>query len=457
MLNKLYVKITIIYNLGYNTQINLKILLYFFIKENIVFKKIFYIYIMPIRLNRLFPVNNHMKRIVKAACPIMAKECILKAYKFLEEKGVSQDTISDIITDVLQTTLEEILGSLPNYIYSENKGYNVSARLLTEKILKGNNATDQDLQNFLNALTSAGNSAGIENKISQIRDSAIVLNDTGLINVMDKALSILGTYNEPKTSEEFIIGYNQVKNDIANASISINDPDLESELNSLVDSFKNYHDKTQEFKDVTPGNSGETVSEVVRIFAELISIANDAKEIGRRINNAINAKNEALLNQINGSNLLPSVNDSSEYNNHYLLSDTFYTNKLYYHFLITSSQINTNVTVQDFASTFFSLKSSDGFNKTVYVSFVKKSEYNFDVKIETQNSNIWKNSSDDNIINTLNIGIPSTETLYTLKFKFGVNINNKLYFKILQGTTTIAEIYTNDNTYNRFEILKSYL
>lgn len=227
----------------------------------------------------------------------------------------------------------------------------------------------------------------------------------------------------------------------------------------MVDSFKNYHDKTQEFKDVTPGNSGETVSEVVRIFAELISIANDAKEIGRRINNAINAKNEALLNQINNSNLLPTVYDDSEqFNNKYLLSESFYTDKLYYHFLITSSQINTNVNIANFNSTFFSIKSLNSFDETLYVSFFKKSQFNFDIKIEINNTNIWRISSNDNIFaSPLIFGIPSTENLYTLKFKFGINTNNKLYFRILKGTTTFFEIYTNDNIYDKFEILKSYL
>jgi len=413
-----------------------------------------YIYILPIRLHKLFPVNNHMKRIVKAACPIMAKECILKAYKFLEEKGVSQD----IITDVLQTTLEEILSRIPNYTYSENNSYNISAKLLAETILKGNSVTDQALENFYNDLKSAKNPSGIENRINQIRDSAIVLNDTGLTNAIDNTLSILGTYNEPITSQEFINKYNQIKNDISNASNSLNDPVLVSNLNSLVDKSKNYYDKTQEFKDITPGNSSENISEIVRIFSELLLIASDIKEIGISIDNAINAKNESLLNQINSSNLLPAVNNSDEYNNKYLLSESFYIDKLYYHFLITTSQINTNANIVNFNSTFFSIKSLNNFNKTLYVSFFKKSQFNFDVKIEINDTNIWRISSNDNIFESpLIFGIPSTENLYTLKFKFGINTNNKLYFRIIKGTTTMFEIYTNDNTYDKFEILKSYL
>jgi len=165
-----------------------------------------------------------------------------------------------------------------------------------------------------------------------------------------------------------------------------------------------------------------------------------------------------LLNQINSSNLLPAVNNSDEYNNKYLLSESFYIDKLYYHFLITTSQINTNANIVNFNSTFFSIKSLNNFNKTLYVSFFKKSQFNFDVKIEINDTNIWRISSNDNIFESpLIFGIPSTENLYTLKFKFGINTNNKLYFRILQGTTTFLEIYTNDNTYDKFEILKSYL
>ena len=60
---------------------------------------------MKIKLGSIFPVNRQMRRIVKTACPILVRECIVEAYGFLNKKGISTDMINKIIgKDAIENT-----------------------------------------------------------------------------------------------------------------------------------------------------------------------------------------------------------------------------------------------------------------------------------------------------------------------------------------------------------------